>query len=245
LRPIPQIAVQFVADHEGFVGKAYPDPGSGGDPWTIGYGHTGPEVKPGQTMTKARALLVLRDDMQTAVRKLYSVVKPDVIDELTEEQYAALLSFTFNLGAKASWTIWKRVNGREWDRIPAELMKFTRAAGKVMKGLVNRRTDEVRLWNSGEPDHAPIPSSVTRQVGMTPPVPMDKPVSTSKTFWSGAAIAATSAAGGAQQVQAIVAPQAHNSELVQNLLAASAFAIVALGIAIMVFRYLDARKARS
>jgi len=239
---ISEKGLALVKHFEGCFLKAYLCPAG---VLTIGYGHTGPEVKPGQTMTKARALLVLRDDMQIAVRKLYSVLKPDVIDELTEEQYAALLSFTFNVGAKASWTLWKRLNNREWDRVPVELMKFTRAGGKVMKGLVNRRSDEVRLWNSGEPDHAPIPSSVTRQVGMTPPVPMDKPVGTSKTFWAGATVVAGGVTQGAQQLQALAAPQAENSDLVRNLLALSAVLIVAAGVAIMVFKYLDSRKARN
>ena len=47
--------LQLIKAHEGCRLKSYPDPGSGGDPWTIGYGHTGPEVVPGLTITQEQA----------------------------------------------------------------------------------------------------------------------------------------------------------------------------------------------
>ena len=182
-RPIPQIAVDFVAEHEGLRLKAYQD--SVGI-WTIGYGHID-GVKPGQVINTATAKAFLRQDMQIAVRKLYSVVKAERIEALSVYEYAALLSFTYNLGAKASWTIWKHVNAGRDDLVPAEIMRFTRAGGKVIKGLVRRRADEVKLWSTvgrGEPphEHEPPPSAVTRQPGMTPPVTAEKPLAKQKTF---------------------------------------------------------------
>lgn len=239
-RPIPKIAVDFVAAHEGLRLKAYLD--SAGIP-TLGYGHI-EGVKMGDTCTQAQALAWLREDMHIAVRKLYSVLKPSVIDGLTTPQYAALLSFTYNLGAKASWTIWKRINAGELDRVPVELMKFVNAGGRRIKGLVNRRADECKLWSESDPDHEVPPSSVTRQPGMTPPVPMEKPVAASKTFWTGAGVAASGVVAGAQQVQAIAAPQAVNSDLIAKLAGIAAVLIVAGGIAIMVFRWIDARAGR-
>jgi lysozyme len=53
-RSIPQCAVDFVSQHEGLRLNAYPDPATGGDPWTIGYGSTGPNVKPGSGSARAR-----------------------------------------------------------------------------------------------------------------------------------------------------------------------------------------------
>ena len=73
-RPVPDCAVRCVALHEGLRLKAYPDPATGADPWTIGYGHTGLDVHPGKTITKAEALALLRSDMQIAVRDRKSVV---------------------------------------------------------------------------------------------------------------------------------------------------------------------------
>lgn len=242
-RPIPNIAVDFVAKWEGLELTAYRDIVG---VLTIGYGHTGPDVKPGQKVTKAEAKALLRSDMQIAVRKLYSVVKPDVIESLSDGQYAALLSFCYNLGAKKTWTIWKRLNARQFDRVPVEMQKFSMAGGKVVKGLQRRRADEVALWAKHEADDAPAPPSVvTRQPGMTPPVPMEKPVSTSKTFWAGAGTAASGVAAGAAQVQAIAAPQADHSDLIRNVLAGVAVLVVACGIAVMVFKWLDTKAARS
>jgi len=47
--------LQLLKTWEGCILTAYPDPASGGDPWTIGYGHTGPEVSPGLTISQAQA----------------------------------------------------------------------------------------------------------------------------------------------------------------------------------------------
>ena len=243
-RPIPDCAVRLVALHEGLRLKAYPDPATGGDPWTIGFGHTGLDVHPGKVISKAEALDLLRSDMRIAVRKLYAVLKPAVIDGLTDEQYGALLSFAFNVGAKASWTIWRHINAGKLDLVPAELMRFTRANGKVMKGLVNRRAAEAKLWSESSPDEEAPPSSVTRQVGVTPPVTDAKPVGQSKTFWTGAGVAASGLVTAGQQIQSLAAPQAANSDLIAKLAAAAAVLIVAGGIAVMVFRWLDAKKAR-
>ena len=242
-RPIPKSAVDFTAAHEGLRLTAYYCPAG---ILTIGYGSTGPHVKPGMTITKAAALKLLRDDMQIAVRKLYSVLKPGVIEGLTEHQYAALLSFAFNVGMKASWGIVRQLNAGHLDMVPGELMKFTKAGGKQLKGLVRRRSEEVALWNTASPDEAEeVPSSaVLRQPGMTPPVTDVKPVGQSKTFWTGAGVAASGIVTAGQQIQSLAAPQAANSDLIAKLAAAAAVLIGAGGIAVMVFRYLDAKRAR-
>ena len=60
---------------------------------------------------------------------------------------AAIIDFTFNLGAGnlQHSTLRKRINAERWDDVPAELMKWVTGGGKVLKGLVNRRTAEVVL----------------------------------------------------------------------------------------------------
>lgn len=244
MRSIPDIAVSFIAKYEGMKLTSYPDPATGGDPWTVGYGSTGPHVTPGMTITKAKALGLLRDDVGHAVRKLYSVLTPAAIDSLDEAQWAALISFAFNLGAKKTWSIWKHINTGKLDLVPGEIMRFTRANGKVMKGLVNRRSAEVALWNTARPEEEDLPSSVTRQPGVTPPVTDMKPVAQSKTFWTGATVAAGGMVTGAQQLQALVAPQAHNSDLIAKVAGFAAVLVVAGGVLVMVLRWLDARARR-
>lgn len=245
MRPIPKQALDLITEFEGLELKAYPDPATGGDPWTIGYGSTGPRVRPGMTITKLQALEWLRDDIDTAARKLASVVKPDILGILSDSQYAALLSFAFNLGAKPSWTIWKALNSRQFDAVPAQIMRFNKAAGKVMKGLTRRRAAECVLWNS-EAEEDDQPSHVTRQVGMTPPTPEPtKPLQNSKTLWTGAGVAAAGVAQGATQVQALVAPQADSSEWLARFAGLLAVVIVGAGVAIMMFKYFDNRARQS
>ena len=243
-RSIPKAALDFTARFEGFKATAYLCPAG---VWTIGFGSTGPHVKPGMTITRSRAMLLLREDMQIAIRKLYSVLKPGVIEGLSEHQWAALLSFAFNVGARKDWTLWKHLNAGKLHLVPAEIMRFTRANGKVLKGLVRRRSEEVALWNTptDDDDDEEVPSSAAlRQPGATPPLADTKPAAKSGTFWTGATVAAGGVVTGAQQLQALVAPQAANSDLIAKLAGFAAVLIVAGGIAVMVFRWLDAKHAR-
>jgi lysozyme len=193
MRPIPDAALTLVKRWEGCELTAYPDPGSGGEPYTIGYGHTG-GVKPGQTITEAQATKFLREDLGIAAERLWQRIGA-IVDELTDNQYAALLSFVFNVGANPNWTIWKRLKARQFDQVPGELIKFVNASGKKMQGLVNRRTAEIRLWSTEEPgsEDVALASHVTRLVD-TPPTATD-PVKPAKsaTVWG----AVTAAVGGA------------------------------------------------
>jgi hypothetical protein len=131
--------------------------------------------------------------------------------------------------------------------VPGELMKFTKANGKQLKGLVRRRAEEVALWNTPEPDDEDeeVPSSaVLRQPGATPPVTDAKSAAKTGTFWTGAGVAASGLITAGQQVQALAAPQAANSELIAHLASVAAVLIVAGGIAVMVIKWLESKRAR-
>ena len=116
---------------------------------TIGFGATyyedGTSVTlrdPPISKERAEALLLwmVRRVYLPAVMKLCPAVdKP--------ERIAALIDFTFNLGVgrlKGS-TLRKRVNAGDWEAVPAELRKWTRGGGKVLRGLVIRREAEIAL----------------------------------------------------------------------------------------------------
>ena len=169
-RAIPDLAVDFVSRWEGCELAAYRDVVG---ILTVGYGHTGSDVIAGLKITKAQARALLADDLRVAAARLTARIGP-VVDELTEAQYAALLSFVFNLGANPSWTIWKLLKARKFDQVPPQLMRFVNAGGKVVPGLVNRRAAEASLWHTVAVDegaHEPAPpSSVTRSTP-TPPTP--------------------------------------------------------------------------
>lgn len=241
MRPVPDIAVRFVAEKEALRLKAYRDAGG---IWTIGYGHTGPEVTAGLTITPETAEAWLRKDLEIAASRLSARIG-DVVDELTEHQYAALLSFVFNLGCDPKWTIWKVLKARAFDQVPAQMMRFVNAGGKKLQGLVNRRAAEVVLWSTDEPgstDASP-PSSVTRAVE-TPPAPTEKPLVTSKSFITTAATVAATAPVAVKQVSDAIAPYADKSETVAKVAAALATIAAVLAVAALVFQWLKHRAAQ-
>ena len=94
-RPVPQIAIDFVKGAEACDLASYAD--SGGV-WTIGYGHTGLAIVRGLTITQDQADAYLAADLAVAADRLAAVVKASAINALADHQYAALISFVFNLG---------------------------------------------------------------------------------------------------------------------------------------------------
>ncbi len=97
--PSYQAAVQLIAQFEGFVGHAYPDPESGGEPWTIGYGFThldGRPVQPGDTISQAEGNAQLLSGVNGCARHLASTIP--YWSAMAEDQRCALISFAWNLG---------------------------------------------------------------------------------------------------------------------------------------------------
>lgn len=129
--------------YEGLRLRAYPDPGTGGEPWTIGYGHT-VSVHPGQDCTIAQAQAFLRADVATAERAVESAVQ--VV--LTPNQFSALVSFEYNTGAPSSATIFSLVNQKRFDDAQAEFSRWVYANGTILQGLVSRRADEAKLFGT-------------------------------------------------------------------------------------------------
>lgn len=115
---------------------------------TIGYGHTGRDVVPGMTITQERAEQLFRGDIAQAS----AAVEKYVTVPLTDNQFGALVSFTYNVGEgnfKGS-TLLKKLNAKNYGAVPSELMKWVNSKGKRMQGLVNRRASEAGLWAKGE-----------------------------------------------------------------------------------------------
>ena len=137
--------VELIKDFEGLRLEAYPDPGTGGDPWTIGYGHTGPEVKPGLAINIEQAGVFLKEDLvrfEEAVSKLITV-------ELNQYEFDALVSFTYNCGwfALEDSTLRRRLNAGEakCSVFKEELPKWVNGGNGPMPGLVRRRDAEAEL----------------------------------------------------------------------------------------------------
>lgn len=248
MRTIPARALAFVSEHEGVRLRAYRD--SVGV-WTIGVGHTGPEVYPGFPITLDQAMEMLETDLKTAAARLQSVVKREVINDLTDNQYAALLSFVFNLGANPAWTIWKRLNARAFDQVPLEMMKFVngRVKGQLVKirGLVNRRAAEVALWSEDEPGSVDVEltSARTRDL-ITPPTPSDPtPPAKSAVLLTGAGGAIATAPAVIKQVQETLQPAADASPTLAQVVAFLSVVGAVLAALSLVLMWLHKQHARS
>lgn len=141
----------FIASWEGIYLYAYPDPGSGGEPWTIGIGATrydgqGP-VRKGQRITLERAIVRFRETME---KKYGPEVLAAIRRELTQPQFDTLLSFHYNTGAIRGGTVDNKLNRGDDGAALQTLSAYVRAGGRVMRGLQNRRAAEVRLWRTGD-----------------------------------------------------------------------------------------------
>ena len=150
-------AAEIVKEFEGLDLNAYPDPGTGGDPWTIGWGHTGAEVVKGLTVSQQKAEAWLASDLQTAADGLFRLVP--TAKGWKPHQQAALVSFVFNVGAGAleGSTLRKRLLAGEDPAavIRGELPKWTKGGGGELPGLVRRRAAEVALFLSGAAEQRP------------------------------------------------------------------------------------------
>lgn len=135
--------------------KAYPDPATGGKPWTIGYGHTGPDVYSGLVINEAMADKLLDLDLAKAEAEVNKYAH-----NLTQGQFDALVDMVFNMGS--GFLKPDNINGDFDDFVASgnlvemrkRIPQFRMAAGKVMKGLVRRRAANVALWDGRSGDEA-------------------------------------------------------------------------------------------
>lgn len=245
-RLISPAAVALIKEYEALRLTAYLCPAG---VWTVGWGHTGPEVVEGYKITRGHAEIALQGDIDEAGRRILARIGA-VIEDLNPDQLGALTSFVFNLGANPSWTIWKKLKARDFEAVPAQLRRFVYAGGKKLKGLERRREAEARLWQESgsvipEPEDEPSTAAL-RTVISTPPEPAAdaKPLSKSKTVWTAAAVTATGAIEASKQVQGLVAGQAGGNPLLDALNNNLGLIIVGLGVLILVIRYLDEKAKR-
>lgn len=124
---------------------AYPDPATGGAPWTIGWGDTGPSVVPGLKITQAEA------DARFANR-LTAEFEPGVLSKITraatQGQFDALVCLAYNIGLRnlGSSTLLRKFNEGDVAGAADQFSVWNKAAGKVMLGLSRRRSAERALF---------------------------------------------------------------------------------------------------
>ena len=113
--------------------------------WTIGWGHYGPDVRKGQTITQAQADAMLAADCQRFADAVDNPAYCPLTAQLNANQRDALISFTFNCGAGCLKTLCK---GRTLPQICTAMALYNKSGGKPLAGLTRRRKAEQELFNT-------------------------------------------------------------------------------------------------
>jgi GH24 family phage-related lysozyme (muramidase) len=155
---ISPTGVSLIKNFEGLRLTSYLCPAN---VWTIGYGTTGPEIGPNQTITESQAEILLREDLEyfeTGVRNCLTV-------RINQNEFDSLVSFTYNVGLSAfkNSTLLKLLNdGAEKTIVAAEFQRWTLVNGKPSEGLKNRRNQEKSLFLT-KPLHPLLSTSIVAQ----------------------------------------------------------------------------------
>lgn len=138
--------IALLHEFEGCRLTAYPDPGTGGDPWTIGWGTTrinGRPIPPGTKITQARADELFREQL---VQYEADVLKAIGDTPTTQAQFDALVSFHYNTGAISRASLMKQHRAGAYGAAAAGFAAWNRAGGRVMAGLTRRRAAEAKMY---------------------------------------------------------------------------------------------------
>ena len=147
-RMVNQAGIDLVRKYEGFRADAYC---CSSGKLTIGYGHTKGVSRDAQVSLEEAEELLLED-----LREAGEEVSMLITVPLNDNQFAALTSFTFNLGPLAllQSTLRKKLNQGDYDAVPAQLKRWTKARHPITKemvelpGLIRRRAAEAELWDT-------------------------------------------------------------------------------------------------
>ena len=172
-------AIALIKEFEGCHLSAYPDPLSGGEPWTIGYGTTryssGTPVQRGDKINVIEADMLLRLEVDRIAEKLRTTVPH--WKAMDDNQRSALVSFAYNLGAgfygsTGFETISRCLRERDWAAVPAALELYRNPGTNVEAGLLRRRRAEGKLWGqhqtAAEPETAKLRPSSPFSARITP-----------------------------------------------------------------------------
>lgn len=143
-KPIGAAGLALIQKFEGCRLKAY-KPVKTEKYWTIGWGHYGPDVREGQTITQAEADAMLKEDCQRFADAVDNPAYCPLTAQLNANQRDALISFTFNCGAGCLKTLCR---GRSLSQICAAMALYDKSNGKPLAGLARRRAAEQVLFNT-------------------------------------------------------------------------------------------------
>jgi lysozyme len=141
-RRINKAGLDLIKSFEGLELKAYLCPAK---VWTIGYGSTGPHVKPGMVITEAEAERLLREDLER-----FEACVAKAAPGASDNEFAAMVSLAFNIGEdgfRKSTVLRKHLAGDHLGAASAFAM-WVKGGGRTLPGLVRRRAAEAQLYRS-------------------------------------------------------------------------------------------------
>lgn len=158
---VSQNLLDFLGREEGRKLIAYPDPKTGGAPWTIGEGHTGPDVYPGLVITQQQSDDLLRSDMLA----VEAMVNGAVTVNLTQAQFDMVCSIVENVGCGSKHkdgiihlrngrpsTLLRKLNAGDYQGTADEFPKWCSPGSNVEHGLTERRKKEREIFLHGWDD---------------------------------------------------------------------------------------------
>lgn len=141
--------IDLIKSFEGCRLTSYPDPGTGGFPWTIGWGTTriaGAPVTPQMAITQAEADKLFLEDLRPRENEVYNTIGEA---PTSQAQFDALVSFHYNTGAIKTATLTRKHKAGDYEGAAKEFGKWVNAGGRRMKGLVRRRAAEAAMYKGG------------------------------------------------------------------------------------------------
>ncbi|OCC25220.1 glycoside hydrolase [Croceicoccus estronivorus] len=123
--------------------EAYPDPGTGGQPWTIGWGATGADIGQDTVWSQSECDARLSQDIARYAAEVDQAISHA---PTSQNQFDALVSFHYNTGAIHRATLTRKHCAGDYAGAAAEFGRWSKAGGQVLRGLVRRREAEAELY---------------------------------------------------------------------------------------------------
>ena len=234
---ISERGINALHQREGLELEAYQDDAM---VWTIGYGHTAPWIKRGDVIAKAKANSLFESDIEWAEREVFNTIKV----HLNQNQFDALVSLTFNIGASAfrRSTLARELNKEHYSAVPAQIMRWNKItvgkAKKVLKGLTNRRISEVAQWNSMESTCDPCSAKPNSPTGRSPIALL----ASSRQTQAGTAATSAGTLGilkeNFEEVSSVI-------NYLPDVATYSAYILVGVGLFVVARRFVDSRNGRA
>jgi lysozyme len=214
--------LDLIKEHEGFRTRAYRDATG---ILTIGYGHTAmagpPHVRPGLEISRLEAENILRRD----VERFAEGVRRALRRELSDRQFSALVSFSYNIGLTnfQRSSVLRAVNAGDFEAVPRRLSLWVKAGGRTLPGLIKRRAAEAALF-AGETRE---PTDTAGKPQIEPPrgKPTGRSTTTLAAIVSALAAAASSLASGVRDLAGAL-PTVHPSLIAALIVAVAAAWII-------------------